>query len=174
MPHTPTPTQARKNALMSDDAEVQSIEAARLQAIEFLGFMAPRRVRVGDEVFEIPNPSLLSKAQRRAYDELQLSLEGLDRWPDVKNEDGEVIRLGEPKVPHRQKGKLVDDYDTRLTVALFGAEAAERYFAKGGQPGDVALFWTEMNQRVNDRRAKDSKSDGGSGAVASAAVPDRL
>jgi hypothetical protein len=78
--------------------EADSIEDARLQAIEYLGFMKPKHVRAGDEVFEIPNPSLLSVEQRRKYDELQLSLEQLDRWPDIKNADGEVIGLGGPKV----------------------------------------------------------------------------
>lgn len=153
---------------MSSDA--QPIEEARQQAIEYLGFLAPKKVLVKDEEFVIPSASLLDKDQTQRYNELQFSLEALDRWPDTKNADGEVIRMGDPKMPHRKKGKLEEDYDIKLLKALLGDEAAERYLAKGGLPGDVALFWAESNQRVVERRAADSKSLGRDQSLA--AVPD--
>lgn len=136
-------------------------EEARQQALDYLGFLAPRQVKAGDKVYEIPAASLLSREQQRRYNELQFSLESLDRWPDLKNADGEVIRLGEPKLPHRTKaGELLEDYDVRLTMALLGDLAGEEYLSNGGLPGDINLFWAESNQRVAERRASDSKSVG--------------
>jgi hypothetical protein len=151
---------------MSED---QSIEAARAQAIEYLGLSKPMRVTVGDKTFEIPNPSLLGREQKKRYDQLQLELESLDRWPDIKNDAGEVIALGQLKTPHRKNGKLVESYDEKLTKALLG-DKAEEFFAKGGEPSDVGLFWAEMNQRIVDRSQQDSKSGGSAAHLA--VVPD--
>ena len=140
--------------------EPQPVEEARAQAIEYLGFAAPRRVVVKGEEFLIPTPSIMSRDQKRRYNTLQLALEDLDRWPDTKNDAGEVIQRGYPKVPHRQNGELVEDYDERLTKALLGEEAGERYMAGGGFPTDIGLFWAEANQRLAERQAEDSKSGG--------------
>lgn len=153
---------------MSNDD--QTIEEARAQAAEYLGMGASKRVRAGKESFEIPNPSLLTRDQQRKYNQLRLSLEELDRWPDVKNDDGDVISQGQPKVPHRKGGVLEDDYDEKLTKVLLGDEAAERFFENGGQPSDISLLWTEMQKRLMDRGENDSKS--GRSSAALAVVPD--
>lgn len=149
----------------------QTLEEARLQALEYLGLAAPKRITAGDEVFTIPNPSSLTAEQQRRYDELQLALEDLARWPDKKNDAGEVIRLGELRTPHRTKdGELVDNYDLRLAKAILGEDVYARYEAKGGRASDIALFWWQMNKQVAERRAADSKSDGSAADLA--AVPD--
>ena len=93
---------------------------AREQAAECLGFMASQPIQIGDEVFEVPHPSLLDDDQQNRYDELQLSLENLDRWPDVTDEDGSVLRQGELKDPHRTKdGKLVELITSELGQRLY-------------------------------------------------------
>lgn len=153
--------------MSNPNLEADPIEEARAQAIEYLGFAKPKRVVVGGELFEIPLMSLMSREQQKRYNQLQLDLEELDRWPDTKNDDGEVVRMGDPKMPHRKKGKLVDDYDVRLTKAIFGDERGEFYLSNGGNPGDIALFWAESNKIVMDRQKDDSKS---AGSVPSLAV----
>ena len=154
--------------------EPDPFEEARAQACEYLGFMRSRKIQVGDEVWEIPNQSLLSPVQRRRYNELQLYAQisdELDRYPDVYDDKGQFIDKGNPKIPWRNKsGELVDDYDTRLVKAIWGDDKFDQFIELGGQPSDVGLYWAEFLQHAADRAQKDPKSGGGDRRLA--AVPD--
>jgi len=135
---------------------------AREQAAECLGFMASQPIQIGDEVFEVPHPSLLDDDQQNRYDELQLSLEDLARWPDITDDDGNVLRQGEIKDPHRTKdGKLVESYNIRLAKALFGEAAYKKFKAGGGSGNTVAAIWFQMQRLLTERVKADSKSDDG-------------
>ena len=132
---------------------------AREQAAECLGFMASQPIQIGDEVFEVPHPSLLDDDQQNRYDLLQLSLENLDRWPDVTDEDGSVLRQGELKDPHRTKdGKLVESYNIRLAKVLFGDVGYKRFKAGGGSGNTVSAIWFQMQRQLTERVRADSKS----------------
>lgn len=135
-----------------------SPEEAREQAADYLGMLASVKIEVkGGEVFEVPNPSLLDDDQQDAYDELQISLEALERWPDTKNDAGEVIRRGEPLEPHRTKdGTRVEHYNVRLAKALFG-ERYEKFKAGGGRANDVAVIWFQMQKKLTEQAKTDPK-----------------
>lgn len=147
-----------------------SPQEARDQAAECLGILASVQIQVGDHVFEVPNPSLLDDDQQHRYDELQLSLEDLDRWPDALDGEGKLIRRGEPLEPHRKKGKLVEHYNVRLAKALFGDEGYQTFKAGGGRANDISAIWFQMQRKLTERVSGDPKS--GSGDRALAAVPD--
>jgi hypothetical protein len=146
-----------------------SFQEARAQATECLGFVASKEIRVGNEVFEIPNASLLDDEQQMRVDALDLEVDGYDRHPDVLNADGSVKVRGALMVPYRKNGKLVENYNIRLAKAIFG-ERFEKFRAAGGRSNDVALFWSQMRQEMDERRKKDSKSSGSVNALA--LVPD--
>ncbi|GAS92690.1 hypothetical protein [Mycolicibacterium brisbanense] len=138
----------------------ETFEAFRAQAAEYLGFAAGIEI---NGIF-IPHPSALDDDQQQRYNELQLSLEQLDRWPDTRNDEGEVIRIGSPKVPHRDKGgNLVEDYDVRLTKALLGDDGPAKLKAAGGYCSDVTLAWTYLQRKTAERADQDSKSAGSTG-----------
>ncbi|SIC56540.1 gp32 protein [Mycobacteroides abscessus subsp. abscessus] len=135
----------------------QAIEDAREQAAQYLGFIQSRTVTIEGRTFVIPNPSLLSYEQQERYDELQMELESLDRYPDVVDDEGNVLRRGAIKEPHRKDGVRLENYDARLARAILGDEFDE-FVAGDGRPSDVSLFWAEMQKRLTDKRAEDSKS----------------
>lgn len=143
--------------MSQEERNAQAIEDAREQAAQYLGFVQCVTVTVEGQNFTIPNPSLLSYDQQERYDELQMSLEELDRHPDVLDDDGKLLRRGPIKEPHRKDGQRVENYDARLARAILGEEFDE-FVAGGGRPSDVSLFWAEMNRRLADKRAEDSKS----------------
>jgi hypothetical protein len=131
---------------------------AREQAAEYLGMLASVAIQIdGGEVFEVPNPSLLDDEQQQRYDELQFSLEDLDRWPDVKDADGNLIRRGEPLEPHRKGKKLVEHYNTRLAKALWGEAGYKRFSDGGGRANDVAVIWFQMQKRLTEAAKADPK-----------------
>jgi hypothetical protein len=135
---------------------------AREQAAEYLGMLASVKIKVEDakgaEVFEVPNPTLLDDEQQKRYDALQFSLEALERYPDVKDADGNVIRRGEPLEPHRDKeGKLVEHYNIRLAKAIFGDVGYKRFVAGGGRGNDVAAVWYQMQKRLTEAAKQDPK-----------------
>ena len=146
---------------------------AREQAAECLGFMASQPIQIGDEVFEVPHPSLLDDDQQNRYDELQLSLEDLERWPDIKDSDGNVLRQGDLKDPHRTKdGKLVESYNIRLAKALFGEAGYKKFKAGGGSGNTVAAIWFQMQRLLSERVNEDSKSMGRDSAVGELSASD--
>jgi hypothetical protein len=136
-----------------------SPEDAREQAANYLGMLASVRIEVkGGEVFEVPNPSLLDDDQQQRYDELQFALEALERWPDTKDADGNVIRRGEPLEPHRTKdGKLVEHYNIRLAKAIFGDDRYAKFKAGGGRANDVAVIWFQMQKKLSEQARTDPK-----------------
>lgn len=154
--------------------EESPFEAARQQACEYLGFMRSKKITVGDQVWEIPNSSLLDYEQQKSYNELQLyaqTSDELERYPDVKDAEGNVVDKGNAKVPWRTKdGKLVEDYDSRLVKVLFGKAKFAEFIKLGGNPSDIGLYWAEFNQLAADRAKNDPKSVGGDRRLA--AVPD--
>jgi hypothetical protein len=150
-------------------SEFATFEAFRDQAAETIGFVRPLKVAG----FEIPNPSNLSPDQAQRYNELRFSLEDLDRWPDTKNDAGEVIVLGAPRQPHRQNRVLVEDYDTRLAKAIFDEDYPE-FIAAGGHASDVKIAWSYMNSAANKRAKADPKSVGSAGAAAEVSDADRV
>ncbi|MEU9805024.1 hypothetical protein [Mycobacterium sp. NPDC050853] len=144
--------------MSQEERNAEAIEDARKQAAEYLGFTQSRTVTVAGRQFVIPNPSLLSYDQQERYDELQMSLEDLDRYPDVEGDDGKVLRRGAIKEPHRKDKVRLENYDARLARAILGDEDFTLFVAGDGRPSDVSLFWAEMQKRLTDKRAEDSKS----------------
>lgn len=140
------------------NANPMSLKEAREQATEFLGMLASVAIKADNgEVFEIPNPSLLDDEQQQRYDALQLEAEGYDRHPDIKDEDGNIIRKGALQEPLRKNGKPVD-YNLKLAKAIFGEDTYKRFKAAGGRASDIGLFWGQMNQLLVKRMDRDSKS----------------
>lgn len=150
-----------------------SFEAAREQAAEYLGFAASERITTKNEVFEIPNPSLLDDDQQDRVDALDIEMEGWDRYPDALNEDGSVKARGALKLPYRTKDGEPARYNVRLAQAIFG-DKFEAFKAAGGQSSDVQLMWSKMRRQLEERRAADSKSDRSAETVASVAEPDSV
>jgi hypothetical protein len=135
-----------------------SPEEAREQAAEYLGMLASVKIQIeGGKIFEVPNPSLLDNDQQQRYDELQFSLEDLDRWPDVKDAEGNVIRRGEPLEPHRKGKKLVESYNVRLAKVLFGDEGYKQFWAGGGRANDIAVIWFQMQKKLTEAAKQDPK-----------------
>ncbi|TDH57550.1 hypothetical protein E2F47_01925 [Mycobacterium eburneum] len=150
--------------------ETKTLEEARAQAAECLGFTVSECIRTADgTVFEIPNPSLLDDEQQTRYDQLLLESESWDRHPDVTDDDGNVIRRGALLEPNRKGGALVENFDIQQAKAILG-DRYPAFRAAGGRAKDVTIIWWKMNRQLNERRAADSKSAGGDSAVA--AVPD--
>lgn len=140
-----------------------SLSEARDQAAESLGLMKSVYVKAenSDEKFEIPNPSMLDDDQQQRYDQMQLDIEGLDRAPDLTDENGKVIRQGEVLEPYRKNGKLVDSHGVMLAKAIFGDAGYKKFKAAGGRSSDVTLVWWQMNAALAKKRKEDSKSNDG-------------
>jgi hypothetical protein len=152
---------------MSEQVRPKKPAEAREQAAEYLGFMASIQLDLGDgTMFEVPNPGLLDDDQQVAFDELQASLEDLDHEDvQIRGDDGKLRTESRPKDPHRKDGKLLEPYNIRLCKALFGEQGYQRFKAAGGRAADVGIYWSQMNKQLRDRRAADSKSVPGDGAV---------
>lgn len=151
----------------------ETIEDARAQALEYIGLAMEKSIKLSNgDVFVIPNPSNLGYEQQERYDEMMMENENLDCHPDVLNEDGSVKTKGQPLEPHRKGGKRVENFDARVTRALFGTEF-DRFIKGGGRPSDVTLIWWEMNKRVADRQKSDPKSAVGAGDLAALPGADR-
>lgn len=151
------------DTVLDAELDFDTFEAFREQAAETVSFIRATKIKG----FEIPNPSNLDPDQAKRYNELQFSLEDLDRWPDFKNDGGEVIRLGALKEPHRKGKVLLEDYDTRLAKAILGAEHP-KFIEAGGRDSDVKIAWTYMNVAAAKRVRADPKSV--DGAVPAEAV----
>lgn len=145
----------------------RNAKAAREQAAEFLGFMASVPIDLGGgKTIEVPNPSLLDPEQQDRYDQLEFECESLDRHPAPVNEDG-TPKIGDDglpvkgavMVPHRVDGNRVENYETRLAKALFGADY-EAFIEAGGYPSQVGFHWAEMRRTLEEREKADDKSVG--------------
>lgn len=148
-----------------------SPKLAREQAAEYHGFAASVEIQIGDEVFEIPNPSLLDDDQQERFNELNFEIESnCDREDDIEipehtTEDGvtypaKIIR-GDIKQPFTIDGiPIKPPYNTRLAKVLFGEEGYARFKAGGGRSNQIALIWGQMNREFEKRRKIDPKSIG--------------
>lgn len=148
-----------------------SPKAAREQAAEYHGFAASVEIEIGDEIFEIPNPSLMDDDQQERFNDLNAEIERIcDREDDIEipehtTEEGSVFPArtlrGELKQPYTVDGEpLRPAYNTRLAVVLFGEEGYKRFKAGGGRSNQIALIWGQMNREFEARQKLDAKSDG--------------
>jgi hypothetical protein len=148
-----------------------SPQAAREQAAEYHGFAASVDIQIGDEVFEIPNPSLLDDDQQERFNDLNAEIERTcDREDDIEipehtTEDGTVFPArtlkGDIKRPYTIDGEPIKPaYNTRVAMALFGDERYARFKAGGGRSNQIALIWGQMNREFEARQESDSKSAG--------------
>lgn len=158
--------QARKRTFASP-------KEAREQAAEAQGFLASVEIKVGDEIYEVPQRGLLDDDQAERFFALELEVESWDREPDVvlKQADGSTTtRPGPLKRPYRKNGTLVKpQYAVQVAVALWGKERYEKYKAGGGRAADVTAALAMLDKRVEEREQIDPfRVDG---AAASAAVP---
>jgi hypothetical protein len=153
------------------DRRAVSPQKAREQSADFHGFAASVDIQIGDDVFEIPNPSLLDDDQQERFNDLQAEVErDCDREDDIviaerTLEDGTVIPTrtlrGDLKQPYAIKGEpLRPAYNTRLAKALFGEQRYERFKAGGGRSNQIALIWGQMHKEFEERRKSDPKSVG--------------
>jgi hypothetical protein len=149
------------------ESDWEDFLAFREQVDEAIGFIGSVKVKG----FDIPNPSAMDPDTSGRYNALQYSLEtDLARWPDTKNAEGDVIRLGAPKEPHRRKdGTLEEEYNIRLAKAVLG-DRYDAFIAAGGLPIDVQRAWQYFALPAEKRVRRDPKS--GDGAAAGEAVPD--
>ena len=148
-----------------------SPKASRDQVAEYHGFAASEDILINDEVFEIPNPSLLDDDQQERFNELNAEIERTcDREDDIEipehtTDDGTVFPAktlkGDLKEPYVINGApLKPAYNTRLAVVLFGEEGYARFKAGGGRSNQIALIWGQMNAEYEKRRKQDPKSVG--------------
>lgn len=162
-----------------------SPQDARDQAAEFHGFTASVNIQIGEEVFEIPNPSLLDDDQQERFNDLNAEVEATcDHEDDIviaehKLEDGTVIPertlKGELINPYVINGKpLKPAYNTQLAKALFGEEGYARFKAGGGRSNQIALAWGQMNEEYEERKKKDPKSVAGVENPASLSIGDSV
>lgn len=146
-----------------------SPKAAREQAAEYHGFAASVDILIGDEVFEIPNPSLLDDDQQERFNDLNAEVEQIcDREDDLEipertTGDGTVIPgrtlRGDVKQPYTVKGDpLKPAYNARLAVVLFGEAGYAKFVAGGGRSNQIALAWGQMNREFEARQKTDHKS----------------
>lgn len=149
-----------------------SPQQSREQSAEYHGFAASVNIQIGDEVFEIPNPSLLDDDQQERFNELNAEVEEIcDREDDIEipehtSDNGTTFPAktlrGDLKQPYTIDGKpLKPAYNTRLAMALFGEEGYAKFKAGGGRSNQIALIWKQMQDQFEERKKADPKSDGG-------------
>jgi len=148
----------------------QSLQAAREQIAETLGFLATTTFEVGDERFTVRSINLLSDDEQEQYDQLQIDLEGYDHEDVIVRSPitGEVIvnpKTEEPltekvlKVPHRIKGERVSpSHNVKLARLLLGDDEYARFKAAGGSANDIAMEIARQNRKMMERQKADSKS----------------
>jgi hypothetical protein len=140
------------------------------QTAQYLGFMAGMPIDIGDaQPWILPNPSLLGDEQEDRYNQelvdQELEAEQYDRYPDVLDDDGEVVTRGAVKQPPRINGVIVENRDVRIAKALMGADVYAKFKAAGGRASQITLHWQHMGKFMRDRAAKDPKSGGSDRAV---------
>lgn len=156
-----------------------SPQKAREQAAEYHGFAASVDLQIGDEVFEIPNPSLLDDDQQERFNDLNAEIQRIcDREDDIEIPEhttdsgttfpAKTIR-GDVKQPYTVGDEpLKPAYNTRLAIVLFGEERYKRFKDGGGRSNQIALIWGEMQAEFEAR--KKSRSESGDSGESSAAV----
>lgn len=173
--------------------------AAREQAGEYGSIFASSTLTLDDgtdiEIPPHPNLRMFDDEAQAAFERLEFELESYDRHPDVQvpeqkiyDKHGNLVSTlapdthpGQLKVPHRKtdpdtgEATLLDPPYTVQVVQIALGEDYEllRMGKVGGRRGsarDVWRIWNEQGQKIADRQAADSKSDGG--AVDLAAVPE--
>jgi hypothetical protein len=133
----------------------------RDQAAEYLGFLASKWIKAegSGELFEIPHTECFDSEQRKRYNQLLVDIrqeaELLDRAPDTEV-DGKVVK-GSALVPNTIDGELIEDWDDRLAKAYLG-DRFDAFIKAGGRSADIGLIRWEMNKKLQERRAADSKS----------------
>ena len=132
---------------------------AREQAAEAQGFLASIEIKVGDEVYEVPQRGLLDDDQSDRMNAVELETETWDREPDIVL--GDTTRPGPLKRPYRKGGKLVTPgYAVRVAIALWGEAKYQKYKAGGGRATDVTAALAMLDKRLEERLAADPKSVG--------------
>ena len=169
---------------MAKNRAATSFRAAQEQAAEYFGFAAGVSLQVGDEVFEIPNPGMLSDEQQERYDKLlhdmrtKYDREDAIEIPEQKLEDGTVVPgrtiPGELIAPHCIDGELLPPYWARIGVVLWGEEGYKRFRAAGGSSSQINLEWGRMNREFAERVESDPKSDGSSATLESVPTGDSV
>ena len=142
------------------------------------------------DVVKIPPPpdyGLLDDERMAAYEALIFEVDTeYEREPDVfipeqKMDNGLVLpaetQRGALKRPYRKvvDGKPVlvtPPHTVRVVMAALGDDEYARLKAGGKQAGDVWKIWTDLSLKIRERQQRDSKSNGGSVAVASVPEPD--
>lgn len=156
-----------------NNSPIPNVEEAREQAAEYVGFAVSTKITVGNEIVDIPHPSLLTDEQQMAYNELQISREQWDSEEiPVTGADGTVRTVTRPKDPPRKNGKALPPEAVQLCIALFGEKEYARLHAAGLQASDVYLHWVKMNRQYQERQIADLKSVGRLNGVAAVADAD--
>lgn len=143
------------------------------------------------EEFKLPSVLLLDDDQLVAYEKLHYDLNQCDRNPDTdlpaqrfvkKEPDGAVV---ETEVgAHVQRGGFIQPYQKdcqlitppysiQLAIIFWGEDGSARFKKGGGRSAEIPTLLQELNVRVQERAAADSKSAGSSGDLASGADGDR-
>lgn len=161
--------------MSTDPIVVDSFLAAREAACQKVGFLRSVIIKTESREWEIPNPSLLSYEQRKRVSALDVwvqTTDEIDRWNDTEDKNGNKIK-GAPKLPWRKDNvPLEDDYDAKLVKALFGDKLFATFIKDGGNPSDIELIWTQMQEHMAARKKADSKSGPGDQPVAAVSDAD--
>lgn len=173
--------------MSNEQRRLYSPREAREQAAEATGFLASIEIKVGDEVFEIPQRGLVDDDQRDRLNELEFETESWEREEDVeipeirlKDKDGNETEVlpartvrGGLKVPYRKDGQLIKPaYPVQVAIALLGEEGYQRFKAGGGRSADVTAVLSWLDKRVEEREKADPKSKGGDSDMAPVADGD--
>jgi hypothetical protein len=145
--------------MSQEEFQAESIEEAVEQASDHVGFARPKKVKgKSGRVWVIPNPALLSPDQQKRHDQMKIDLDKqLDRFPDALDGAGKFLGRGAIKEPYQINGDVVGTYEEFLMQAIYGDEF-DAAVEDGLYPSYFGLFWTEMNVRLAEKRAADSKS----------------
>lgn len=172
---------------------------AREQADEYSSVFAPTPLKLDDgtviKVPPHPNLRMLDDEAQAGLERLEFALESYDRHPDVyipeqkvKDRSGNEMVLppetkeGPLKLPHRKtNGDVAELLDPPYTVQVAQIALGEDDYAKlrggeidgrRGSAADVWRIWNEQGLDIAERRAADSKSDGGAGVLEDVAATD--
>ena len=175
---------------------------AAKQAAEYGGMFAMLELRLDDggviEVPPHPNLRMFDDEGLAALDQLHFDLESYDRMPDVvipaqsvKDKAGNELQLPAETVqgalktnPYRKTDPVTGrvevlnpPYEVQVARIALGEEdygrlRAGRVNGRKGSAADVWRLWNTQANAVAERRASDSKSDGGVVDLASVSGAD--